>query len=57
MKITAEVTGGKHIAVRLLVISGVSTVNPLVDIHGRKGEIFLFYSVPDTRQNKTTVKA
>jgi hypothetical protein len=37
MKNTADVTGGKPIAVLLQFISGVSAVNPLVafyDIHG-----------------------
>jgi hypothetical protein len=55
MKNTADVTGDKHtaIAVRLL-IAGVSAINLLVafyDIHGRKGEVLFFHSVPDTIQN------
>jgi hypothetical protein len=48
MRHTADVTGGKAIAVRLQFISSESAINPLVasyDIHGRKGEI-LFYSCP-----------
>jgi hypothetical protein len=50
MSNTADVTGGKPIAVLLQTISGVSEINPLVafyDIHGRKRELF-FYFVPDT---------
>jgi hypothetical protein len=38
---TADMTGGKPIAVRLQSISGASAFNPLVgfyNIHGRKGE-------------------
>jgi hypothetical protein len=37
MRTTADVTGGKPIAVRLQSISGVSAINHLVtyDIHGR----------------------
>jgi hypothetical protein len=48
----AHVTGGKPIAVRSQSISDVSAVNPLVafyDIHGRKGEVLFYCSVPDTR--------
>jgi hypothetical protein len=50
MKNTADVTGGKLIAVLLQSISDVSAINPLVaihDIHGGKGEVLFFYSVPD----------
>jgi hypothetical protein len=39
MRITADVTGGKPIAVLLQSTSGVSAINPLVafyDIHGGK---------------------
>jgi hypothetical protein len=46
MRKTADVTGGKPIAVILQYVSGVSAINPLVafyDIHGRKrGAILLF---------------
>jgi hypothetical protein len=50
MKKTADVTGGKPIAVLLQSISSVSAINPLVafyDIHGGKREaeailLFLF---------------
>jgi hypothetical protein len=46
MRNTADVTGGKPIAVLLQSISGVSAINPLVafyDIHGEKrGAILLF---------------
>jgi hypothetical protein len=50
MRNTADVTGGKPIAVLLQSISGVSDINPLVafyDIHGGKGEVLFFYFVPD----------
>jgi hypothetical protein len=46
MRNTADVTGGKPIAVLLQSISGVSTINPLVaffDIHGGKREVLFFY--------------
>jgi hypothetical protein len=39
LKNTADVTGGKHIAVSLQSFSGLSAINPLVafyDIHGKK---------------------
>jgi hypothetical protein len=45
MKNTADMTGGKLIAVLLQSISGVSAFNPLVafyDIHGRKMEVLFF---------------
>jgi hypothetical protein len=51
MRNTADVTGGKPIAVLLQPISGVSAINPLValyDIHGGKIEELFFYFVPDT---------
>jgi hypothetical protein len=51
MRNTADVTGGKPIAVLLLTISGVGAVNFLVafyDIHGRKREVLIFYFVSDT---------
>jgi hypothetical protein len=51
MRNTADVTGGKPIAVLLQSISGVSAFNPLVafyDIHGGKREVLFFYFVPDT---------
>jgi hypothetical protein len=51
MKNTADVTGGKPIAVLLQPISGVSAINPLVafyDIRGGKREVLFFYFVPDT---------
>jgi hypothetical protein len=42
MRNTADVTGGKPIAVLLQPISGVSAINPLVAfyIHGGKKELF-----------------
>jgi hypothetical protein len=51
MRNTANVTGGKLIAVPSQSISGVSAVNPLVtfyDIHGRKGEESILFFVPVT---------
>jgi hypothetical protein len=54
MGITADMTGGKPIAVLLLSISGVSAINPLVafyDIHGGKGEVIFFSFVPDTTRD------
>jgi hypothetical protein len=54
MKNTADVTGGKPIAVLLQSISGVSAINPLVvfyDIHGGKREVLFFYFVPDTTRD------
>jgi hypothetical protein len=55
MKNTADVTGGKTIAVLLQSISGVTAINPLVafyDIHGGKREVLLFYFVPDTTRDE-----
>jgi hypothetical protein len=53
MRNTADVTGGKPIAVLLHSISGVSAINPLVafyDIHGgKKGAILLFCPGHHTR--------
>jgi hypothetical protein len=46
MKNTAELTGGKPIAVLLQSISGVSAINTLVAfyvIHGGKREVLFFY--------------
>jgi hypothetical protein len=56
MRNTADVTGGKPIAVLLQSISGVSAINPLVvfyDIHGRKkrGAILLFCPGHHTRHH------
>jgi hypothetical protein len=54
MKNTADLSGGKPIAVLLQSISGVSAINPLVayyDIHGRKKEVLFFYFVPDTTRD------
>jgi hypothetical protein len=51
VRTTANVTGGKSIAVLLQCISGLSTINPLVafyDIHGEKGEVLFVYFVQDT---------
>jgi hypothetical protein len=46
MRNTADVTGGKPIAVLLQSISGVSAINPLVafyDIHGGKREVLFIH--------------
>jgi hypothetical protein len=54
MRNTADVIGGKPIAVLLQTISGVSAINPLVafnDIHGGKREVLFFYFVPDTTRD------
>jgi hypothetical protein len=54
MRNTADVIGGKPIAVLLQSISGVSSINPLVafyDIHGGKREVLFFYFVPDTTRD------
>jgi hypothetical protein len=51
MKNTADVTGGKPIAVLLQSILGVSAINSLdafYDTHGGKREVLFFYFVPDT---------
>jgi hypothetical protein len=51
MRNTADVTGGKPMAVWLQFISGKNAVNLSVtfyDIHGRKGEALFFCYVPDT---------
>jgi hypothetical protein len=50
-EVTAEVTGGKSIAVQSQSISGLSATNPLVafyDIYGRKREVLFFYFVNRT---------
>jgi hypothetical protein len=55
MRNTADVTGGKPIAVVLQSISGVSAINPLVafyDIHGGKREVLFFSFVPDTTRDR-----
>jgi hypothetical protein len=54
MKNTANVTGGKPIAVLLQSISSVSAINPLVafyNIHGGKREVLFFYFFPDTTRD------
>jgi hypothetical protein len=55
MKNTADVTGGKPIAVWSQSISDVSAINHLVafyDIHEEKREVLFFYLVPDTKRDK-----
>jgi hypothetical protein len=57
MRNTADVTGGKPIAVLLQSISGLSAINPLVafyDIHGGNREVLFFYFVPDTTRDLHT---
>jgi hypothetical protein len=54
MRNSADVIGGKPIAVLLQSISGVSYINTLVtfyDIHGGKREVLFFYFVPDTTRD------
>jgi hypothetical protein len=54
MRNTADVTGGKPIAVLLQSILSVSAINLLVafyDIHGGKREVLFFYFVPDTTRD------
>jgi hypothetical protein len=56
MSNTADVTGGKPIAVLLQSISSVSAINPLVafyDIHGGKREVLFFYFVPGTTRDNS----
>jgi hypothetical protein len=58
MRNTADVTGGKPIAVLLQSISGVSATNPLVafyDFHGGKREVLFFYFVPDTTRDRLMI--
>jgi hypothetical protein len=54
MRNTADVTGGKPIAVLLQPISGVSAINPLVafyDIDRGKREVLFFYFVTVTTRD------
>jgi hypothetical protein len=58
MRNTADVIGGKPIAVLLQSISGVSAINPLVafyDVHGEKREVIFFYFVPDTHETGSMI--
>jgi hypothetical protein len=58
MRNTADVTGGKAIAVLLQSISGVSAINPLVafyDIHGGKREVLFFYLARTPHETLTSV--
>jgi hypothetical protein len=53
---TADVTGGKPIAVSSQTMSDVNAINPLVafyDIHGGKREVLFYYSVPDTTRDNS----
>jgi hypothetical protein len=59
MRNTADVTGGKPIAVWSQSISGESAINPLVafyDIHGGKREVLFFYFVPHTTRDASPKK-
>jgi DUF1365 family protein len=54
MRNTADMTGGKPIAVLLQSISGVSAINPIVafyDIHGGKRGVIFLYFVPNTTRD------
>jgi hypothetical protein len=54
MRNSADVTGGKPIAVLLQSISGISAINLLVafyGIHGGKRDVLFFYFVPDTTRD------
>jgi hypothetical protein len=54
MRNTADVKGGKPIAVLLQSISDASAIDPLVafyDIHGGKREVLFFYFVQDTTRD------
>jgi hypothetical protein len=54
MRNTADVTGGKPMAVSLQSISGGDAVKllfALYDIHGRKGKVLFFCSVPDNTRD------
>jgi hypothetical protein len=53
MRNTADVTGGKHIAILLQAISGVSAINSLVAFYGIYGgkRVLFFYLVPDTTRD------
>jgi hypothetical protein len=55
MRNTADVTGGKLIAVWSQSISVAIAINPLVafyDIHGGKRELLFFYFVTDTTRDQ-----
>jgi hypothetical protein len=55
MSNTADGTGDKPIAVWSQSISDLITLNPLIafyDIHGRKRDVLLFYSVPNTTRDQ-----
>jgi hypothetical protein len=55
---TANVTGGKPVAVLLQSISGVSAINSLVtfyDIPGRKEELLFYSSGPITTRDYSIV--
>jgi hypothetical protein len=59
MRNTADVTGGKPIAVLLQSISGVSAINPLVafyDIHGGKRSFILSRTPHETQFSLDVIK-
>jgi hypothetical protein len=59
MRNTADVTGGKPIAVLLQSISGLSAINPLVafyDIHGGKREVLFFCFVTDITRDGSIIE-
>jgi hypothetical protein len=54
MRNTADVKGGKPVAVFLQSISDVGATNPLIafyDIRGGKKKVLFFYFVPDTTRD------
>jgi hypothetical protein len=51
MRNTADVTGGKPIAVLLQSISSANNLLAFYDIHGGKREVLLFYFVPGTTRD------
>jgi hypothetical protein len=54
MSNTADMTGGKPIAVRSQSISVLNAINPLVafyDMNGRKRKVLFFYFVPDNSRD------
>jgi hypothetical protein len=56
MRNTADMTGGKPIAVRSQSISGVVSSLAFYDIPGKKGEVFFYYYVPDTTRHLYTTQ-
>jgi hypothetical protein len=58
MRNTADVTGGKPIAILLQSISTVSDINPLVafyNIHGGTRDVLFYYFIQDTTQDHISI--